>query len=185
MIYSIIELHTYDKSKFLILWGQDEDSDYFMLDKDQNICGFLSIENLKQYIGKGNKKISPFNPNELLKNKKLLFDQRNIFKFHEINDILINNPSIKDMEPQNINLLLEVYNLISDFFYKIKDEDILELRENKNIKMFFDFCYYKYFWKQGEELIVLEKEMQNFDYKEFCDLYKIMTCRFINRIMGY
>lgn len=185
MIYSIIELHTYDESKFLILWGQDEDSDYFMLDKEQNICGFSSFYDLNQYIGEGTKKIFPFNPDELLKDKKLLFDQRNIFFLHEINDILLNNHSIEVMEPENINLLLEMYHLISDFFYQIKDEDILELRENKNIKMFFDFCYYKYFWKQGDELKELEKEMQNFDYIEFCDLYKKMINIFISRIKIY
>lgn len=185
MEISIIELSFSGKSNVLILWGQNDGDDCFLLDNNQKICGFLSTDNIIHYLNNGDTLINPFSDVDLGTYKLLASMEKISYSFKEIEEIIIKNTSIEEIGAEDGGYLIEVYNLISDYFYQIDNKECLLLRKNENMEMFFDYCYYKYFWKQGNEWLELEKKMYLFDYSEFSKIYRKLVTVFIENIKIY
>jgi len=185
MEISIIELSFSGKSNVLILWGQNDGDDCFLLDNNQKICGFLSRNNIIHYLNNGDTLINPFSNVVLGTHKPLASIEKISYSFKEIEEIILKNTHIEEIGAEDGGYLIEVYNLISDYFYQINNKECLLLRKNENMEMFFDYCYYKYFWKQGDEWLELEKKISGFNYSEFSEVYKELLNFFYRSIKIY
>lgn len=182
MNFSIIELNLSESSNVFIVWGQNEFDDFFLIDEKNRICGFDSLENIKYFINENYIENISFTKDELLNYKQLFSSEINSYSFKEVEDVLVRNTKIEEIGSDDAGLLIEVYNLISDFFYQTKNEECLLLRKDNNMEMFFDYCYYKYFWQKDDELLELEKELPSFNYSEFVNIYKKLTSVFVESI---
>ncbi|WP_454880733.1 hypothetical protein [Sphingobacterium detergens] len=182
MNFSIVELYLSDTSHVFIIWGQNESDDFFLIDEENKICGFLSLEGIKNFINQHETKTSPFTKDELINYKQLFSSEINFYSFKLVEEVLFRNTKIEEIGSDDAGILIETYNLISDFFYQTNNEDCLLLRKDKNMEMFFDYCYYKYFWQKGEELLELEKELPSFNYAKFVDIYRKLLIFFVNNI---
>lgn len=182
MNFSIIELYVSDTLHVFILWGQNESDDFFLINEENRICGFLSLQSIKNFINQHETKTFPFNKDELVNYKQLFSSEINLYSFKLVEEVLSRNTKIEGIGPDDAGILIETYNLISDFFYQTDNEDCLSLRKDKNMEMFFDYCYYKYFWQRGEELLELEKELPLFNYAKFVDIYRKLLISFVNSI---
>lgn len=182
MNFSIIGLCLLESSNVFIILGENEFDDFFLVDKGNRICGFLSLERIKHFMNEHDAETFPFNKDELINYKQLFSSEINSYSIIEVEDVLLRNTKIEEIGPDDAGVLIEVYNLISDFFYQTKNEECLLLRKDKNMEMFFDYCYYKYFWKKGEEWLELEKELPSFDYSEFVNIYKKLASVFVDSI---
>lgn len=182
MNLSIIELKLSELSNIFIIWGQNDVDDFFLVDKENRIYGFSSVENIKNFMSKGEAETFPINKEELSNSKQLFSNEVNFYSFVEVEETLSRNMKIDEIDEDDAGVLIQVYNLISDFFYQTDNEECLLLRKDENMIMFFDYCYYKYFWNKGEEWIDLEKRLYLFDYSKFVNNYKKLIGVFVKSI---
>ncbi|UIR55482.1 hypothetical protein LZQ00_14565 [Sphingobacterium sp. SRCM116780] len=159
-------------SNIFVIGVENEDEDIFLVGEESHIMAFCSLENIVNFINNRNTETFPFNKNKLVDYKQLFSNERAYYSFTEIEEVLLRNVKIDNIGKDDAGILIVGYNLISDYFYQTKNEECLLLRKNINMDMFFDYCYYKYFWKQGEEWLELEKKLSSFDYSEFVRIFK-------------
>ncbi|MGJ1421054.1 hypothetical protein ACR79T_15650 [Sphingobacterium spiritivorum] len=181
--FYIVELCiSINKSNVFVIWVESEDEDIFLLDKEGYILAFDSLENVKNFINKSNKNASPLIESEFISYKQLFSNEVTYYSFPEIEKVFSRNKNINEIGENDTKMLIDGYNFISDYFYQIKDEEYLLLRKNQNIEMFFDYSYYKYFWKKGKEWIELKKKLKSFDYAKFVEIFKDMIDVFVKGI---
>lgn len=182
MIFSIIKLNISELSNIFIIWGQNDVDDFFLVNKKSKIYGFSSLENIQHFMNKGEAETFPINKEGLSNSKQLFSNQVDFYSFVEVEEILSRNMKIEEIDEDEACLLIQVYNLISDFYYQTNNEECLLLRKDENVIMFFDYCYYQYFWNKGEEWIDLEKRLNLFDYSKFANIYKKLIGAFVKSI---
>jgi len=181
MDFYLIKLFLPNLSNVFVIWGQNEFSDSFLIDKENRILSFLSLESVKDFIEEGEEAYS-FDQEEFDNYTKLFSNDITFYSIKEVYELLSKNQNMHEFSRDHHTLLTNVYNLISDYFFQIKSEKHLLLRENVHIKMFFDHYYYKYFWKAGNELIETEKKLKDFNYTEFATIFKILLNTFVESI---
>lgn len=182
MNFSIIELNLFELSNIFIIWGQNDVDDFFLVDKENRIYGFYSLESIKNFMNKHEEETFPINKEELNNSKQLYSNEMNLYSLIEVEAALSRNIKIEEIDAEDVGILIEMYNLISDFFYQTKNEQCLLLRKDKNMVMFFDYCYYKYFFTKGEAWMDLNKELFSFDYSAFTNIYKKLLGVFVKSI---
>jgi|GEM_PF-5604225 len=107
MEISIIELSFSGKSNVLILWGQNEGDDCFLLDNNQKICGFLSTDHIIHYLNNGETLINPFSNLDLVTYKLLASIEKISYSFEEIEEIILKNISIEEIGDEDGGYLIE------------------------------------------------------------------------------
>lgn len=177
--YFIIKFCLVNAPDVFVIWAQSDDDDSYLIDEENRILGFSSLDNIKDFVGRNDHKIIPFDEKEFRNYKLLLSNGVTSFSIKETKDILLRNLSIEELEEDDYGLLMEVYNNISDYFFQIKSDENLLLRKNVNIQLFFDYYYYKYFWKQGEEFNDIKKKIQAFNYREFVEVFDKLINEFV------
>lgn len=182
MYVSIIELRLSPSTNVFLIWGEHDADDCFLTDRENKICGFPSVDHIKQFVAVADKEFSLLHNSELLQHKQLFSGEIMSYSIPLVENILVTNEKIEQLESDDAHVLITLYNFISDFFYQTKNDACLSLREDKNMQTFFDFVYYNFFWKKGQEQLELERELHSFDYDKFLEIYRKLLTAFTDSI---
>lgn len=185
MIYNIIELRKVNLDKTFLLWGENPDNSYFLLDFDNKICGYSSLENLNKFLSNSESTDLAFDRNSYVISKELFINDVFDISLLKINQALSNNRKIEDINADDADVLLNFYNLMSDYFEQVNNEVCLLIFKKENMKMFFDYCYLRYFWSQGDEWLEFQNKLPLFDYAEFERDYDTLKDIFLSCIKTY
>ena len=153
------------KSKYVyLIWGQNDFEDILLLDSKKNILGFSTLKLIKQ-INKIDTEVLLF---EKITNYKGLFQNDIAFySIIEVTNILNKGIIIQNFSKDEYTVLVNFFNLVTDYFYQIKIKKYLSILENKNIKMFFDYYYDKHFWKSTDKKSEIDNGINEFQYNDF------------------
>lgn len=182
MYVSIIELRLSPSTNVFLIWGEHDADDCFLTDQENKICGFPSLDHIKQFVAKSDREFSQLHNSELLQHKQLFLGEITSYSLPLVENILVTNKKIELLESDDAHELIVLYNFISDFFYQTKNDACLSLREDKNMQTFFDYVYYNFFWKKGPEQLELERELHLFDYDKFVEIYRKLLTVFTDSI---
>lgn len=182
MNFYIIKFSLTNAPDVFVIWAQSDDDDCYLIDEENRILGFSSLDSISDFVHHSDDEIIPFDANEFRNYKLLLSNGVTSYSIKETKDILSKNLSIGEFEEDDYGLLMYVYNNISDYFFQIKSDENLLLRENVNVQLFFDYYYYKYFWKQGEEFNDIKEKVQTFNYSEFVEIFDTLINVFVSSI---
>ena len=185
MYLSIISICLLDSSNVLCIWGQDDHNDFFIVDNRNLIYGFASIENIDELVKNDEIPIFPINREVLFRDNELFANESVSYSLEDAKLILLNNTTIDGIDADDARILIELYNLMFDYFYQTNNEECLLLREDWNMGVFFDYCYDRYFWKQGDEWQTLKKNLPLFDYAKFSFIFNRLMNVFDGSIIKY
>ncbi|HWA04908.1 MAG TPA: hypothetical protein VG961_00060 [Ignavibacteria bacterium] len=153
-----------NKKKYFTLWGadnEDRENDKFILNKFGKIALFKNVTELLDLI-KSNE-IVLFDKSRTRRwmkkskdilNKRLIDSISNeyVFSLDQFLKIIPTKKSnIVKLSPLKYNLFIDVVNIIDDYEFQIGNKSLLKLRRNKNVNLFWEYCYDRVLWGVKEE----------------------------------
>lgn len=152
------------KKKYFTLWGtdsEDREKDKFILNQYGKIALFKNVTELFDSI-KSNELVL-FDKNRTRKwmkkskdilNKKLTDSISNeyVFSLDQFLKIIPTRKSnIVSLSPLKYNLFIDIVNIIDDYEIQIRNKSLLKLRKNKNVSLFWEYCYDRVLWGLKDE----------------------------------
>lgn len=153
-----------NKKKYFTLWGadsEDRENDKFILNKFRKIALFKNVTELFD-LRKSNE-IVLFDKSRTRRwmkkskdilNKRLIDSISNeyVFSLDQFLKIIPTKKSnIVKLSPLKYNLFIDVVNIIDDYEFQIGNKSLLKLRRNKNVNLFWEYCYDRVLWGVKEE----------------------------------
>lgn len=152
------------KKKYFTLWGadcEDREIDKFLLNQSGKIVLFKNVTELFDSIKSNElvlfdkkRTVRWLNKTKNILNKKLIDSISNeyVFSLDQFLKIIPTKKSnIVRLSTSKYKLFIDVVNIIDDYEFQIGNKSLLKLRRNKNVSLFWEYCYDRVLWGVKEE----------------------------------
>lgn len=181
----IIKVRVKSSKEYYFLWGtnlKNTDNDYLLVDRDNQILGFKTISDLLFFIKNSSSLLDLDNTKKWAKYYKRMRAYAT-YDLGKLENILESTKSIQSFNKKSIFLIIDFYNLFSDFTYQIGDKTMGKIINEKNTRKMIDYGYEHFFW--GKNYIQSSKKndtLNGFDYSQFSSNILLMVSEFVERI---
>ncbi len=162
-----------NKKKYFTLWGadsEDREEDKFILNKFGKIALFEDVTELFDSVK--NNELVLFDKNRIgrwmnksknILNGKLIDSISNEYVFsldHFLKIIPTKKSNIVKLSPLKCNLFIDILNIIGDYEFQSGNKLLLKLRRNKNVSLFWEYCYDRVVWGvKSEDKTKIDKKL--------------------------
>jgi hypothetical protein len=160
----IIEIKI-NKVSRLFITGMDiskSDDDFVLVDPSDNILMFENIEQIIDFVEMENDIIDARNFKKWA--QELIYEKPYIsFDLDRITQKIRHSDSIVEIERNYLSQILDLINIIGDYTYQVKDNDLTTAIDDKPIEHFKEFYMDTYIWDNVES----DVSAKNLNFIEF------------------